>query len=99
MPIFPLDTLTRKRVSRLSDAPMRNCPVPPEPSRSALRAAGNRRVAYTGRSYRQEYPLIAGLRSVGLVDGRTAGILVHEAEARIERLLRLAGELVAGSRR
>ena len=34
----------------------------------------------------QEHPLIAGLRDVGLVEGRTASILVREAEGRTERL-------------
>jgi putative ABC transport system substrate-binding protein len=42
-----------------------------------------------------EHPLLLGLRDVGLVDGKTATILMREAEGHPERLPQLAGELVA----
>jgi putative tryptophan/tyrosine transport system substrate-binding protein len=43
----------------------------------------------------QEHPLVAGLKDAGLIDGKTATILIREAAGRTERLSRLAGELVA----
>ena len=42
-----------------------------------------------------EHPVLLGLRDVGLVDGKTATILVREAEGRPERLPQLVAELVA----
>jgi putative tryptophan/tyrosine transport system substrate-binding protein len=42
-----------------------------------------------------EHPVILGLRDVGLVDGKTANILVREAEGNPDRLPQLAAELVA----
>ena len=42
-----------------------------------------------------EDPVILGLRDVGLVDGKTATILVREAEGNPDRLSQLAAELVA----
>src|SRR5215471_2103061 len=42
-----------------------------------------------------EHPVILGLRDVGLVDGKTATILVREAEGNPDRLSQLAAELVA----
>jgi hypothetical protein len=41
-----------------------------------------------------EHPLLLGLRDVGLIDAKTATILVREAEGRPERLPQLAAELV-----
>ena len=49
---------------------------------------------YGAKSPDQEHPLLAGLREVGLMDGKTATILVREAEGEAERLPRLAAELV-----
>ena len=42
-----------------------------------------------------EHPLLVGLRDVGLVGGKTATVMVREAEGHPERLPQLAGELVA----
>jgi hypothetical protein len=64
-----------------------------EPARAGLPVVGV--LLYGTKLPNQEHPLIAGLRDVGLVDGRTASILVREAEGRTERLPQLAGELVA----
>ena len=43
----------------------------------------------------QEHPVLLGLRDVGLVDGKSATILVREAKGHPERLPQLAAELVA----
>jgi len=43
----------------------------------------------------QEHPLFSGLREFGLIDGKTVTILVREAEGQVDRLPRLAAELVA----
>jgi putative ABC transport system substrate-binding protein len=64
-----------------------------EPARAGLPVVGV--LLYGTKLPNQEHPMIAGLRDVGLVDGRTASILVREAEGRTERLPQLAGELVA----
>jgi ABC-type uncharacterized transport system substrate-binding protein len=42
-----------------------------------------------------EHPVIVGLRDVGFVDGKSANILVREAEGNPDRLPQLAAELVA----
>lgn len=42
-----------------------------------------------------EHPVILGLRDVGLVEGKTANILVREADGDPDRLAQLAAELVA----
>jgi putative ABC transport system substrate-binding protein len=64
-----------------------------EPAHAGLPVVGV--LLYGTKLPNQEHPLIAGLRDVGLVDGRTASIPVREAEGRTERLPQLAGELVA----
>jgi len=64
-----------------------------EPAHAGLPVVGV--LLYRTKLPNQEHPLIAGLRDVGLVDGRTASIPVREAEGRTERLPQLAGELVA----
>jgi len=51
----------------------------------------NRRRQFPG----PDHPVILGLRDVGLIDGRTARIMIREADGRPERLPRLAAELVA----
>ena len=50
---------------------------------------------YGTKQLDQEHPLLAGLRDAGLIDGKTATILLREAEGRPERLPALAAELVA----
>jgi len=50
---------------------------------------------YGTKQLHQEHPLVTGLRDAGLVDGKTATILLREAEGRPERLPALAAELVA----
>ena len=42
-----------------------------------------------------DHPVLLGLRDVGLIDGKTATLLVREAEGHTERLPQLAAELVA----
>lgn len=42
-----------------------------------------------------EHPVLLGLRDAGLIDGKTATVLVREAEGHPERLPRLAAELLA----
>jgi putative ABC transport system substrate-binding protein len=64
-----------------------------EPAHAGLPVIGV--LLYGTKLPNQEHPLIAGLRDVGLLDGRTASILVREAEGRTERLPQLASELVA----
>ena len=43
----------------------------------------------------QGHPLIIGLRDVGVIDGQTATIVFREADGHVERLPRLAAELIA----
>ena len=43
----------------------------------------------------QEHPVVLGLGDVGLIDGKTAAILVREAEGHPERLPQLAAELIS----
>jgi putative ABC transport system substrate-binding protein len=50
---------------------------------------------YGSKLSNQEHPLIIGLRKAELIDGKTATIMVREAEGRTERLAHLAAELVA----
>src|SRR3954452_4125829 len=50
---------------------------------------------YGTKQLHREHPLVTGLRDAGLVDGKTATILLREAEGRPERLPALAAELGA----
>jgi len=70
--------------------------VPPLAARAEQKAMPVIGVLLYGTKWSdQEHPLLLGLRELGLIDGKTVTILVREAEGQVDRLPRLAAELVA----